>query len=339
MTKNTDTEYGAQGSSPGAPGAAPIAPRPDPAAPKSEHAAGESEPAAPGPEPAAPGSEATAPGSGPAAPVSKPGSLELESDAPGSGPTSLDLCAKSPSSNLQDQEPSRELLDQFYSTLRVMYLAARPYPGPNKPWAEQHVRIRCLLSANDPCWNDAYEIEQLLTFVMTDEQLEAELPRRMAEAQAQELQFAGKLAQQLDAVYAEEAKDDASDADRAKALAAKRYILQRLLNDLQWFYNQRMRRRDTAKRLSQRVSALFLSAFLFFFVLLFVQYRSLPVGDTHSDGGVQAAVSNAGGSDAGTGADPDTGLEAGTSADTSAGSEASASSGAGADSGEGAGAD
>lgn len=276
MTKNIDTgpEHGTQGSSTLAPGDESIGSRVDPSAVRSERAAPGPEPAASEPEPVVPGSEPAAPEAESTPPGSEPGSPGSESDLPGSSPTLLNLCARTPRSDLPDQEPSRELLGQFYSTLRVMYLAARPYPGQGKPWATQHVRIRCLLRAKDPCWNDAYEIEQLLPFVMTDEQLEAELPRRMAEAKALELPFSNKLSEQLSAVSDKETKDD---ADREKTSATKRYILQRLLNDLQWFYNQRMRRRDKAKRLSQRVSALFISAFLFFFVLLFLQYGSFSV--------------------------------------------------------------
>jgi hypothetical protein len=153
-----------------------------------------------------------------------------------------------------------------------MYFAGEPAPRPNAETAEIHTRIRKLLFDCPRTWRGAYEIEQLLAFVMTDNQIAAELPRRIAEAKTLQIDFVEELATQFDAArrIAQETKTEPNQ--RKQNQAAMRNILQRLLNDLQWFYNKRIRRREAAKRLSLRVSALFLSAFLLFFSLLFIQY-------------------------------------------------------------------
>jgi hypothetical protein len=174
----------------------------------------------------------------------------------------------------QDRQVREELLAQFYATLRVMYLGARP---ATESTVSMHERIREGF-AEEPSWAGAYEIEQLLAYVMTDEQVAAELPRRMAEARTLGLAHVGELDKQYNAAVGVLDTKEVGAEQRHSARNAMRVILQRLLNDLQWFYNQRIRRREAAKRLSVRVSALFLSAFLFFFGLLFVQYLSQPEG-------------------------------------------------------------
>lgn len=173
----------------------------------------------------------------------------------------------------QARETREQLLNQFYSTLRVMYLASDLTRE-----ATRAVREQITQKFEEPrTWRGAYELEQLLAFVMTDDQVATELPRRMVEGKALKLPFIDELEKQFnEARGLLSAEESADDAKRERSLTAYRYILHRLLNDLQWFYNQRIRRRDAAKRLSVRVSALFLSAFLFFFGLLFVQLFSNP---------------------------------------------------------------
>jgi len=167
-----------------------------------------------------------------------------------------------------DREAREELLNQFYATLRVTYLGAEPEREETRVI---HERIRAKL-ADEPAWRNAYEIEQLLAFVMTDEQLETELPRRMAEAKSMKLSFVDELSQRIAAIRGGSQDSEPTEEQKRKDQLALRSVLHRLLNDLQWFYDQRIRRRDAAKRLSVRVSALFLSAFFFFFGLLFIQY-------------------------------------------------------------------
>lgn len=161
-----------------------------------------------------------------------------------------------------------DLLDQFYSTLRVTYLSAQK---PADDTDEIHQRIRAGLDG-ERSWRGAYEIEQLLAFIMTKEQLTTEVVRRMNEAEALKLPFVPGLSKQLGEALAV-LNDEKQDAEtKARSWDTVRYVLHRLLNDLQWFYKQRIRRRDAAMRLSLRVSALFFTALVYFFALLFIQF-------------------------------------------------------------------
>lgn len=175
-----------------------------------------------------------------------------------------------------ETEMREELLEQFFATLRVMYLTCEPDPGTDRLKTEQHQHVRRLLFHEPRTWRGAYEIEQLLTFLMTDCQVEEELSRRFAEARSLHLPYVGDLEAQLQRVCGDCTEPEGDQTGFDQCRTARRYILHRLLNDLQWFYNQRIRRREAAKRLSVRVSALFLSAFVFFFSLLFIQFFLNP---------------------------------------------------------------
>jgi hypothetical protein len=169
------------------------------------------------------------------------------------------------------QDETREwLLSQFYSSLRVTYLAAQPAPGPDSNTASMHERIQDLLTGKQG-WRAAYEIEQLLAFIMTDDQVAAELPRRLIEAKSLKLDYVCELDTQFNTARERAQPTNVDAAQRQQAQIAMRYILHRLINDLQWFYGQRIRRREAATRLLRRISILFLSALYYFFLLLFLQ--------------------------------------------------------------------
>ena len=162
-----------------------------------------------------------------------------------------------------DEQHGAELLEQFYSTLRVIYLAARQDIGGEFPATEIDKQVRELL--DDPegshSWRGAYEIEQLLSFIMTEGQLNAELPRRLEEAKKLELTYVSGLE---------------ALASQQSDVKTRRTIYQRLLNDLQWFYMQRIRRRAASRKLAVRVSALFLLAFFVFFLVIGIQFLAQP---------------------------------------------------------------
>lgn len=145
-----------------------------------------------------------------------------------------------------------DLLEQFYLTLRVMYLAA---PGVES--SAIHDRLDRLFR-DVHSWRNAYEIEQLLCFVITDQQLETELERRLAEAKALKIEHVDVIDQELH--------------ESTVAPAAKRIVLHRLLNDLQWFYTKRVQYRAASKRLMLRVSSLFMVALVVLFLVLFIQF-------------------------------------------------------------------
>ena len=162
----------------------------------------------------------------------------------------------------EDQGP--DLLKQFYSTLRVIYLATHSKNAGQPPNEKIDAKLKQLFEAT-PSWRGAYEIEQLLSLVMTEEQLDTELARRLEEAKGVQLTYVGKLEEQWGA------------ANESNSTKAKRALLQRLLNDLQWFYSQRIQRRAARQKLGIRVSCLFLSAFLFFFLVLSIQFLAQPL--------------------------------------------------------------
>ena len=99
---------------------------------------------------------------------------------------SLDEVTPAPSSQVltdANEQHKVDLLEQFYLTLQVTYMAS-PLP-PSK--SVIHERIERLFKAVHS-WPNAYEIEQLLCFVISEQQLETELNRRLAEAQTLQLE-------------------------------------------------------------------------------------------------------------------------------------------------------
>jgi hypothetical protein len=167
-----------------------------------------------------------------------------------------------------------DLLEQFYLTLRVMHLAA-----PKVESSAVHDRIQKLFK-DAPSWRNAYEIEQLLCFVLSDPQIEAELERRLAEAKALKLEYVDLIAKK--------------SPETAIPPSSRRFVLHRLLNDLQWFYSKRDQRRAASKRLMWRSSWLFIVALVMLCLVLFVQFFAHAPS---SSGNAQGAgpVANAGG--------------------------------------------
>ena len=177
-----------------------------------------------------------------------------------------DVSVEEPNLSLQPsivsdpEEPHKgELLEQFYLTLSVMFMGA-----PRVERSVVHERIERLF-ASEHSWRNAYEIEQLLCFVLADQQIAGELDRRLAEAKALKLQY-------LDVICRE---------PEAGKTVDKRLVLHRLLNDLQWFYAKRVQYRSASKRLMLRVSLLFIVALVTLFLVLFIQFlahRSMASG-------------------------------------------------------------
>jgi hypothetical protein len=163
------------------------------------------------------------------------------------------------------------LLEQFYSTLRVTHLTASQEVSPSNEAV--HKMIDGLFE-EPPSWRAAYQIEQLLSLVLTEEQLDIELKRRMAEAIDLHLPYANIL---------QELSKPASEDHDKTGIVKKRTVLHRLLNDLQWFYSQRYQRRLAAETLADRVSRLFLFTFIVFFLILFVQLMSPLSSDRETD--------------------------------------------------------
>lgn len=168
--------------------------------------------------------------------------------------------------NEQLEQPAG-LLEQFYATLQVTHLAARQERSPSNEAV--HDLIDTL--EEQPSWRVAYQIEQLLSLVLTEAQLNTESKRRMAEANDLNLPSAGILK----ALF----EEPADNQDKTQTTTKKRAVLHRLLNDLQWFYSQHYQRRLAAETLAFRVSRLFLFTFIVFFIVLFRQLIGQPSSD------------------------------------------------------------
>ena len=178
------------------------------------------------------------------------------------------------STTVEDNERLEQpagLLEQFYATLRVTYLAAFQEAIPSD---EAVYNVIDTLLKEQPSWRAAYQIEQLLSLVLTEAQLETELKRRMAEATELNLPYTSIL---------QELSGKITEDEEKTGTAKKRAILHRLLNDLQWFYSQRFQRRVAAETLAYRVSQLFLYTFIVFFIVLFMQLFGQPFSDRKVD--------------------------------------------------------
>jgi hypothetical protein len=148
------------------------------------------------------------------------------------------------------------LLEQFYSTLTVMYLSAIEIPANASRSPRARREIDELLSSRPKSWEKAYAIEQQLTQIYTPSQIETEWTRRVGEAELLGLPHIAGLTKKF---------TESTDIEM------KRSAIHRLLNDLQWYYLQRIRRRDAAKLLAVRVSRVFWVSFIVFISLLFLQ--------------------------------------------------------------------
>lgn len=151
-----------------------------------------------------------------------------------------------------------DLLEQFYLTLRVTYSAVGSETGGNAETVPDIRRGIDRLFKRPPSWQNAYEIEQFLCFLLNDAQLDTELRRRLAEARAVKLEHMAAI-------------EDAMKGDTIPP-STKRIVLHRLMNDLQWFYSKRVQHRAASKRLMVRVSRLFIAALVLFSLVLFIQF-------------------------------------------------------------------
>ena len=160
------------------------------------------------------------------------------------------------------------LLEQFFSTLRITYLNALETPArvTDRPLAV--ASIEQLFAKMPRTWQNAYSLELQLTQFMTLAQIDTEWIRRVGEAEALGLPHVANLTKKY------------SEGDDGEV---KRAVMQRLLNDLQWHYQQRIRRQDAAKILAEQVSRIFWLTFMIFVALLFFEFPLSQV-ETNSKG-------------------------------------------------------
>jgi hypothetical protein len=189
-----------------------------------------------------------------------------------------------------DEEP-KKLLRHFMLQLKDEFLYAKhPTNEVVVPNAPMVAKIEELIAVDTPLtWDSAYQIERLLVYIRPRSRLENETDRRVAETERQKLAGAGKYRAQLDKVnvgvavateFAEKAvaakaalppesspetiaklTTEASaatarvDAIQEAADKSRRAILAAVLDDLQWFYQQRILKRQALEGSARRLLA------------------------------------------------------------------------------------
>jgi hypothetical protein len=106
-------------------------------------------------------------------------------------------------------------------------------------------------------WDDAYQLERLIINILDAERLDVELDAKIQEAKDNSMTTAA-------AYY-----DAQRKAQTEPNLAQDRAMLERLTQDMQWFYNTRDQRRRYAKQAQTRATATFLGALVLFCGMLF----------------------------------------------------------------------
>lgn len=143
----------------------------------------------------------------------------------------------------------RRLLEQFFvtldGTLKQLVRAREPSPGQESNVAE----ITRLLSGA-PSWRAAYHIEQLMVPLYGGAALDVELRRRLIDLR----RFDAAIAAAYEALL-----EGASPEGRSACLG-------RIVNDLQWRYEQRNLKRLYGRSVAIKTSLIFLAAFIVFFL-------------------------------------------------------------------------
>ena len=147
------------------------------------------------------------------------------------------------------QAQDGRLLEQFFVTLDGSLKQLVRGGGAAARHDDIVAEVTKLLS-EAPSWRTAYHIEQLMVPLYGGAALEVELQRRMTEMR----KFDAVIAATYDALLA--------DADEP----ARRACLGRLINDLQWRYEQRNLKRHYTQSVTIKTSLIFFGAFILFFL-------------------------------------------------------------------------
>ena len=143
----------------------------------------------------------------------------------------------------------RRLLEQFFVTLDATLQQLVRNCGDVAGKDEIVAEVDALL-AGEPSWRNAYHAEQLMVPLYAGASLEVEIRRRMIEMR------------KFDAAVAAAYDELLADADEA----GRRACLGRLINDLQWRYEQRNLKRFYSQSVTIRTSLIFVAAFIVFFL-------------------------------------------------------------------------
>ncbi|MBK6863840.1 MAG: hypothetical protein IPG91_09775 [Ideonella sp.] len=145
----------------------------------------------------------------------------------------------------------RKLLEQFFVTLDATLKQLVPREGA--PAGQQAIVAEAArLLSGAPSWRTAYHVEQLMVPLFAGPALEVELRRRLLELR----RFDPAIAAGYEALLGEAG---AGEALRSACLG-------RIVNDLQWRYEQRNLKRLYGRSVAIKTSLIFLAAFVVFFL-------------------------------------------------------------------------
>jgi len=156
--------------------------------------------------------------------------------------------------------------EQFFRTLESNFEALKNKKDTSngaRNLDDLKEKIQELLKGADRSWRTAYQVERLLVELYSGANLWVELNRRMNEATTLKIpsvQFYTTTAPTA----------NISQLDNGANDDARRALLHRLVNDLQWFYTQRYIKRRYAVGAVRRVTTVFILSFLTFVVTLVV---------------------------------------------------------------------
>jgi hypothetical protein len=143
----------------------------------------------------------------------------------------------------------RRLLEQYFVTLDATLKQLVRREGATAEQQAVAAEVGKLLSSA-PSWRTAYHVEQLMVPLYAGAALEVELQRRLIDLH----KFDAAIAAGYEALLAQ-----ADEAQRGACLG-------RIVNDLQWRYEQRNLKRLYGRSVAIRTSGIFLAAFVVFFL-------------------------------------------------------------------------
>ncbi len=151
------------------------------------------------------------------------------------------------------------LIDQFYSTLAATYEQIKSSGADLTAFADIKAQIEHVLAA-DRSWRDAYRVEQLMVPLYSGAKLDIELRRRLLEAE--------RITPPINGYYSHLDLEKADDE-------RKRALLARLVNDLQWRYENRQVEAYYRGLLAQRTSWVFVIATILFLIPVLIVFFDL----------------------------------------------------------------
>ena len=148
-----------------------------------------------------------------------------------------------------NQNAEQILIDQYYTLLQAEYHRVQIDGQPEHPDHHIHAEIQNLFN-QDKTWETIYHIEQLLVYILREEDLDAKISRGLVD-----------IKEVLEHRYAHY-QNELNSPDSPN----KRAILKSMVQDVQWFYKVRNVKYLYERQTRSRVTWIFIGALLLFFL-------------------------------------------------------------------------